>query len=117
MPTTKQLKAASILVENGGNVSRAMIESGYSENTSKTPSKLTKSKGFAEIMNEAGLTDEFIIKSLVDDIKSKPGNRTSELTLAAKLKGRLIKENNLIEEQNIHAKCLPTLVQFVGPDE
>jgi len=49
MPTIKQKKAVIALVENGGNVSNAMIRAGYSENTAHTPQKLTESDGFKEI--------------------------------------------------------------------
>lgn len=94
MSTIKQQRAAEILVENGGNVSKAMRDAGYTDQTAKTPSKLTKSKGFMELMDDGGLTDELIIQSLVDDIRSKPGNRTTELMLAAKLRGRLTKPQN-----------------------
>lgn len=44
--TLRQTKAIKELVENGGNVSKAMISAGYSQNTAKTPQKLTGSKGF-----------------------------------------------------------------------
>ena len=47
--TTKQLRATAISVENGGNVSRAMIEAGYSPATAKNPSKLTNSKAYRSI--------------------------------------------------------------------
>jgi len=47
--TIKQEKAVIALVENGGNVSKAMLEAGYSENTAHTPQKLTESDGYKEI--------------------------------------------------------------------
>lgn len=43
MATLKQKTAIAKMVENGGIVSKAMIEAGYSENTAKTPQKLTES--------------------------------------------------------------------------
>lgn len=52
MATTRQKKAADKLVENGGNVSKAMKDAGYSEATAKTPQKLTNSKGWEELMEE-----------------------------------------------------------------
>jgi hypothetical protein len=48
MTTIKQQKAVHKMVENGGNVSKAMISAGYSAATAKTPGKLTNSKGFKE---------------------------------------------------------------------
>lgn len=52
MTTLKQKKALDILVENGGNVSQAMIAAGYSPATAHTPQKLTESKAFKEIFSD-----------------------------------------------------------------
>ena len=52
MATARQKVAAKKVVENGGNVSQAMIEAGYSPNTAHTPQKLTESKGWDELMEE-----------------------------------------------------------------
>ena len=89
MATIKQKKALEELVGNGGNVTKAMIAADYSPATANTPSKLTESIGFKELCNEHGLTDDFLIKALVADIKKKKGNRKPELELAFKVKGRL----------------------------
>lgn len=89
MPTTKQRKAIAKMVENGGVVSRAMEDAGYSPATANTPSKLTASKGFQELCEKYGLTDGLLVKSLVKDIKAKPKNRKAELELGFKIKGRL----------------------------
>lgn len=95
MASEKQRRAVDNLVENGGIISRAMQDAGYSPKTAKTPQKLTESKGFKEIMEEYGLTDELIIGSLVDDIKSKKRNRVAELTLAAKIKGLSVERHDI----------------------
>ena len=56
----RQRKAAKILVGNGGKtVSKALREAGYAEGTVNTPSKVTKSKSWAELM------DEFLPRDLV----------------------------------------------------
>lgn len=52
--TVKQKKAAKIMAENGGNVSRAMIEAGYSPMTAKTPQKLTEALGFKQLLQDFG---------------------------------------------------------------
>lgn len=86
------------IVENGGNISKSMREVGYSPMTAQDPKKLTSSKGFKELCEQYGLTDELILTSLVDDIKGKPKNRKPELELAAKIKrlvGNEEKENNV----------------------
>jgi len=50
--TMKQKTALQNMVENGGNVSKAMIYAGYSLATAKTPQKLTESKGFKALLEE-----------------------------------------------------------------
>lgn len=89
MATLKQKLALDKIVENGGNVSRAMMEVGYTPATAKTPQKLTESKGFQELCEQAGLTDNFLVKALYEDIDKKPQNRVQELNLAFKVKGKL----------------------------
>jgi hypothetical protein len=87
-PTIKQKRAAEIAVENGGNISRAMREAGYSPATAKNPDKLTKSLAWQDLL-EHYLPDDMLLDALSEDIQVKKGNRTPELTLAAKMKGRL----------------------------
>lgn len=50
--TLKQQKAINNVVGNGGNVTKAMIEAGYSPNTANTPQKLTESKAWMELMDQ-----------------------------------------------------------------
>lgn len=52
--TNKQKAAAEILVGAGGSktISEAMREAGYSEETIDTPTKLTESKGWAQLREE-----------------------------------------------------------------
>lgn len=89
MATELQKKALDRLVENRGNISKSMREAGYDDTTAKNPKNLTDSKGFKELCEEYGLTDELILKSLADDINAKPQNRKAELELGAKIKGML----------------------------
>jgi len=110
MATPKQKKALEAMVENGGIASRAMIDVGYSENTAKSPSKLTSSKGFKELCEEYGLSDSLIITSLVEDIKGKPKNRKPELELGAKIKGMLVDRTDLTTDGE---KIQPILVRFI----
>lgn len=85
-PTTKQREATK-LVLNGTSVSRAMREAGYDETTAKNPKNLTESKGFKELCDELGLTENLIVDALVEDIKTNKGKRVPELTLASKILG------------------------------
>lgn len=98
------------MVENGGNVSKAMRDAGYSFQTAKVPQKLTTSAGFAELL-EAYLPDDMLLRALSEDIKGKVLNRKAELELAFKLKGKMVEksENNVsleikqISEEEKHA--------------
>lgn len=87
MATVKQRRAVEKLAENGGNVSAAMRAAGYSPISAATPKKLTESKGFYELCEQVGLTDDLILQALADDIKNKPKQRVKELALAARIKG------------------------------
>jgi hypothetical protein len=50
--TIKQQKAVKNMGENGGNVSKAMIDAGYSPATAKNPEKLTKSKNYTKLIQK-----------------------------------------------------------------
>lgn len=58
--TNKQNIAMQKVVENGGNVSKAMVDAGYSPKTAENPSKLTDSKAWKEQM-EQYLPDEKLL--------------------------------------------------------
>lgn len=60
--TIKQKLATEKVVENGGNVSKAMIDAGYSLKTAHTPQKLTESKGWKELMDKY-LPDEDVLRA------------------------------------------------------
>lgn len=97
-PKPIHYRAVKALVENGGNVSRAMITAGYSENTAQTPAKLTSAHGFKQAMKELGLTDELLVSALVSDIQNKQ-NRFNELQLGFKLRGHL--RENVTENKTL----------------
>jgi hypothetical protein len=59
--TIKQKLAFAKVVENGGNISKAMRDVGYSPETASTPQKLTQSKGWEELMKEY-LPDDLLAK-------------------------------------------------------
>ena len=89
MATVRQKMAIGYLVENGGSVYKAMIASGYTPATAKTPQKLTTSVGFKEAAMEAGLTEQFLLDALVEDVKNKPNKRAKEIELGFKVLGTL----------------------------
>lgn len=59
MPTLRQ-KKASKLVENGSTLKEVMLKAGYSPNTAIAPTKLTKSKGWIELMDKYLPDDEIL---------------------------------------------------------
>lgn len=70
MASQKQKKAIANLVENGGNVSKAMRDAGYSVETAKTPAKLTQSKGFQNLMKQMGVDDEKLVHVLREGLEA-----------------------------------------------
>lgn len=79
MATQKQKRAIDNLVENGGNVSKAMKDAGYSEATAKTPQKLTESKAFQDIY-EQYIPNELLLekhKALLEKVEVVTKNNVS----------------------------------------
>lgn len=68
MTTLNQKKVLNKIIDQMGNggkisVSKAMRDSGaYSKHSSHHPEKITKAKGFIQILEKAGLTDQFLAK-------------------------------------------------------
>ncbi len=87
MATVKQKLALENIVENHGNIGKAMKNAGYSDNTAKNPKNLTESKGYQSLLESCGLTRNFVISALVEDIRNKPQNRGRELAIAIDLLG------------------------------
>lgn len=92
-PTPKQRKLAQAVTDNirthvktksTGELLRSV---GYSVQQSLKPQAITQSQGFLKALDELGLTDEFIVSSLVSDIRAKPERRAFELSIAAKIRG------------------------------
>jgi len=78
MATAKQKGVFNKMVENGGNMSKAMREAGYSESMAKNPQKLTRSKGFQELMDKYGLDDTSLVKKHRELLESKKITRVTE---------------------------------------
>lgn len=115
-PTQKQARAIKNVVDNGGNVYKAMIDAGYSPATAKTPQKLTESKAWESLMDKY-LPDESLAKIhkkilKKQEVQLKNNNETKKvevvktgqphsdvgkaLDMAYKLKGRY-KEKSLFD--------------------
>jgi len=99
MATEKQKAAIDNLVENRGNVSKAMRDAGYSDASAKNPKNLTDSKAYEELM-ETYLPDDMLLRALSDDIENKESNRKAELELAFKLKGKMTEKKDITSNGN-----------------
>jgi hypothetical protein len=75
MATEKQKRAIRNVVENGGNVSKAMRDAGYSPNTAHTPQKLTESDAWREIMDRV-LPDDLLAEKHAALLNKKEVKRT-----------------------------------------
>jgi hypothetical protein len=112
MPTLKQKKAFK-MVESGRHLKEVMVKAGYSKNTAIAPTKLTKSKGWLELM-EKYLPDKLLAekhKELLEVPKKTKHFKKGELEvefeeldsnaiskgldMAYKIKGRYAPEKNL----------------------
>ena len=88
MATPKQKMALDNMIEDGRNKGKALEKAGYSKAIQTHPKKVLESVGFLQLCEDRGLTDELLVDSLVEDIKTKVGNRRAELELGFKVKGR-----------------------------
>lgn len=69
MATIKQKKALKALMENGGNLGKAMRTAGYSETTALNPQNLTEADGFKELIAKV-LPDEMLVKVHKEGLKA-----------------------------------------------
>lgn len=88
MPTIKQRRAFELVVDNGGNVSRAMRDAGYSPMTAQDPKKLTESVGWHEILGDK-LSDEKLLRKHNQLLNAKSETvQLGALDIGYKLKAR-----------------------------
>ena len=126
MTSIKQRKVAKSIIEGNDNVSQAMVEAGYSVKTAHNPHKIIKSKGFRELMEQMGISDEKLAqrlnegldatKAVVMGVKSEESfvdiqpdyvTRHKYIETSLKLKGHTIDKPStnvyqLIQEQKNH---------------
>lgn len=62
-------------------------EAGYSDGSSKQPSRIINAVGTKDLADKLGLTEEFLFNCLKTDIKNKPGDREKELDMGFKIQG------------------------------
>lgn len=69
MPTLRQHLAVDNIVANGGNVTQAMLDAGYTPATANTPQKLTESEGFRKLLEEK-LPDSLLLKTHLEGLEA-----------------------------------------------
>lgn len=96
-PTEKQKKAFDLILENIGTKGEAILEAGYTKSVSETPSLVTKSKGYIELMNQYGLDDDSLAKKHKQLLNcGKEEIEAKNLDMAYKLKGHYAPEKKQI---------------------
>lgn len=58
--STRAVKAIKIMMEKGGSKGDALKKAGYSAGYAKNPQKIFKTNSFAQVLDRAGLTDEYL---------------------------------------------------------
>ena len=101
--TTKQAVAAKLTLENNGNVSKALKQAGYSPSLVKNPQIVTRSKGWQEAMEAAGITPKKLMKVMNDGLKA------TKKTVS--LSGDIVAED---EDYAIRHKYLDTALKVAG---
>jgi len=72
-------------------------EAGYSEGSSRQPGRIMRAKGTRELADKIGLTEEFLLTCLKEDIKAKPKKRERELDMGFKIHGSYAPEKHEVE--------------------
>lgn len=107
-PTRKQRNLAKVTLENPTLTKGELVAlGGYTGSVIKNPNRALESQGYLKALDEYGLTEELLTKSLVADIKAKPKNRKPELELGYKIRGMLNPEekpNNQVVVVNISSE-------------
>lgn len=115
MPTIKQKKAFNKIIENRGNISRGMIEVGYSKNSAKNPRNLTKSKGWKELIDTL-LSDELLANKHKELLEATGiEHMVFPLGVTDKQIVSLLREANCMAKRFMHSDT-QTHIWFFMPD-
>ncbi len=121
--TLKQKKAMQKVLENGGNVAKAMREVGYSPSSVDNPSVLTRSKAWEELLSEY-LPDELLTRKLEEGLEAmkqlsariiiKKGATASEID--GELQGANSRTDDFVEVEDLQTrhKYLETALKIKG---
>ena len=119
--TIKQQRLVKAISENIGKkgkpkpLGKLMLEAGYSKSQSESPEKITHSKGFIELLEAAGCSDEQIAAQIKRGLMKK-GETYNDYMIRDKAIGRLLvlkKHTNPLGDEA--AENLKSFVQIYLP--
>jgi len=108
MATQRQKLVLGKMLENtGASMYKIMRAAGYSEAYAKNPKDLVETRGFQDLLNEAGVTDERIAQVMSDGLGAtkplyKNNNKTGQIELVAETPDHTVRHKYL--ETAIKAK-------------
>jgi len=120
MPTIRQTIAYTKAMENNGNVSKAMVEAGYSKATASNPQMLTNSLGWQELTekylpdklllrtNRQGLKATKLVASPTEPDREMPDwqARLKAVEIGLKVKGRMIENATQVNLDGIQIQVI-----------
>jgi hypothetical protein len=122
MATEKQKRAIANVVENRGNVSKAMRDAGYTPATAKNPKNLTQSDAWTELMEQV-LPDQLLADKHAALLNKKETKRTFDHSTGEwvdKATGDVDAQavsKGLDMAYKLKGRYSPTKVSFVDPYE
>lgn len=110
MATEKQKRAAMHLMENDGNVSDAMRKAGYSDASVKNSHRLTRQKGFIEVLERAGVTEDKLAEVLSGGLDAKTEKGKADHAVRHRYLETGLKARRLITNDNNQQQVNPIAV-------
>lgn len=102
--THKQAKAIQLMTENHGNASKAMREAGYSPNTYKKPSNLTRSEAYKQAVEQGILSDGIDIDAILAPVrkalKAQTKRQVGSVVTETDEKGNPTQHEYIFEEED-----------------
>lgn len=114
-PTIRQKRVLDNLAENGGNLGKAILDAGYSKVTSLTPSKVTDTRGWKELLKEE-LPDSLIAQRHKELLNSQyVDHMVFPLNITDEQITETLAEVNCVARRFMHSET-QTHVWFWSPD-
>ncbi len=107
--TQKQLLAAEKMLENGGNITKAMLDVGYSPASANNPQNLIKSKGFQQLKEQ--YKDKLVALGLNGE---KLATKMTEWIDATKVSTSLTEPDRIVPDYQTQLKAADMLREDFG---